>query len=168
MDRIFEKNLFSEIEEFFSSQGFTISYEEIETSKALVMETDSNEAFEDCSISVGDTDEGIADVNILFSLEVGLSEEDFEKVDDLLMYLNKYLTVGSFGLVKESGFIYFRCSYLADTQAEIEQAMTVFLMTWQIASETAAQGVQTVRSVINGEAQISELMNDDTSIIQFD
>lgn len=168
MDRIFEKSLFLEIEEFFSSRGLKVSYEDIDEKRVLVMESDGDEGFEDCNISVGEAEDGIASVNILFSLETGLSAENSDKVDELLGYLNKYLTIGSFGLVKENGYFYFSCSYLADAQAETEQAMKIFLMTWQIASETAEQGAQTVRSMIYGLADVSELMNDDISIIQFD
>ncbi len=168
MDRIFEESLFSEIEEFFSSQAMSISYEDIDEKRVLVMESDGDEWFEDCNITVGEAENGIAAVNILFSLETGLSDENPDKVDDLLVFLNKYLTIGSFGLVKENGYFYFSCSYLADAQAETEQAMKIFLMTWQIASKTAAEGEQTVRSVIQGEADVSELMSDDISIIQFD
>lgn len=168
MDRVFEKNLFSEVENFFSSKGLAISYEDIESKSVLVMEPDGENSFIDCSISTGEIENNITDVTILFSLATDLPAEISDKVDDLLVSLNKYLTVGSFGLIKENGYFYFTCSYLADTQAQTEQTMKVFLMTWQIAADTAVQGLQTVISVINGETDNSVVTSDDISIIQFD
>lgn len=168
MNRIFENKLFPEIEEFFASKGFTVLYEDIEGKNVLIMEPDSDVLFEDCNITVDSFDEESTAVNILFTLESKLPDEFSDNVDDLLLYLNKYLTIGCFELIKENGFFFFRCSYLADTQAPIVQVMKVFLMTWQIASDTAVQGSQIVRSLIQGEAEIGELLSDDSSIIQFD
>ena len=168
MNSIFEKSLFSEIEEFFSSRGFTVFNDDIDGKNILVMEPDSDVSFEDCNISVNETDEDITSVNILFTLETELLDDLSDSVDMLLPYLNKYLNIGSFGLVKESGYFYFSYSYIADTKAETEQAMKVFLMTWQIASDTAAEGMDTVRALISRDAELSELLNEDSSIIQFE
>ena len=106
MNRIFENKLFPEIEEFFASKGFTVLYEDIEGKNVLIMEPDSDVLFEDCNITVDSFDEESTAVNILFTLESKLPDEFSDNVDDLLLYLNKYLTIGCFELIKENGFFF--------------------------------------------------------------
>ena len=168
MNSEFQTRLFSETEEFFSSRGLNVLHEDIDGRDILVLEPHSSDTFDDCNISVNETDEQTAAVDMLFTLGAELDSELCDSLDELLLYLNKFLTIGSFGLEREGGYFYFGCSYLADTAAPTEQMMKVFLMTWQIAADTAVQGVGILQSLKGGEVQLSELLNDDTSIIQLD
>lgn len=168
MSETFEKELFSEIEEFFSSRGMEIFYDDMDGKRALVMEYGPEIPVEDCSITVGQLNESSTSVYLLFSVAEELSEENRDNADKLLLYLNKFLTVGNFGMIRDIGYFYFNCSFIADTNDSIEQVMKLFLVTWETAFDTAVQGAQTVLPVFRGEIPVNELMNDDISIIQFD
>lgn len=167
MNMEFENKLFAEIEEFFTERGTKVFYDDIEGKKALVMEFGDEGAPEDCTVSLVDIDDNITAVNIMFTIMSGLPDSSSDDMDVLLPYLNKYLTVGNFGLMKDSGYLYFSCAFVVDEFADMLQTMTLLLSMWEIADNTAREGIEVIAPVIGGTVPAVEAANDDSSIIQF-
>jgi len=165
----FEKELFDETEAFFSSRGTEVFYDEIEGKNVLVMEygDDGSPVPADCTVSVIEPDEGCTAVNIMFTLLPGPAAGASDDIEILLPLLNKYLTIGSFGFINETGYLYFSCSFIVDENEEIINTMKLFLSTWEAAFDTSREGLEILLPVINGDVPAGSLTEDEATIIQF-
>lgn len=167
MNKEFEKMLFAETEEFFSERGTEVFYDDIDGKKVLVMEFGEENAPADCTVSVIEPDDDITAINIMFTLVSeypGTVPEDMVRLPAIL---NKYLTIGNFGFVQDSGYFYFSCSLIVDESADITETMKLFLSTWEVAYNTSAEGLQVIMPVVNGSLAVNALDEDEASIIQF-
>ena len=158
---------FAETEEFFSERGNEVFYDDISGKKVLVIEFGEENAPADCTVSVIEPDDDITAINIMFTLVSeypGTVPEDMVRLSAIL---NKYLTIGNFGFVQDSGYFYFSCSLIVDESADINETMKLFLSTWEVAYNTSAEGLQVIIPVVNGRLAVNALDEDEASIIQF-
>lgn len=167
MSKEFEKKLFTETEEFFLSRGTKVFYDDVDGINVLVMEYDDDNAPADCNVSVIDLNDDCTAINIMFTLVSASVGKAYDEIESLLPNMNLFLTIGSFGLIKETGYLFFNCSMIVDENADITQTMKLFLSTWEAAYDTARQGIDILLPVINGDVDASGLSEDDVTIIQF-
>lgn len=162
-----DKELLKAIESVFSDAGLYTATENINGRDVLVIEYDAENAPEDCNISIEQLTENSTVINILISVMSGLNKKQSQDIAALLPYLNKYLTIGSFGLTEQDGYFYFSYSFVIDEQTGIGKLVREVSSALDIATASAEEAVGITAPVINGGKPVSELMTDDISIIQF-
>ncbi len=167
MNEAWDKELLKELEELLSEAGLEVTREDIAGNDVIVAEYDGENEPEDCNVSVMHLTEDSTEISVMISVMSGLDEKQSDDIAALIPYLNRYLSVGSFGITKQDGYFWFGCSNVIDENTERSKLLKVAAATVDIAYGTAAEAVRIVLPVVNGETPVSELMNDDTSIIQF-
>ncbi len=167
MNETGDKELLKEIEELFSETGVEVYTEEFSGTQVVVAEYEEGETPEDCNVSVMHLTEDSTEISVMISVLSGLDEKQSDDIAALIPYLNRYLSVGSFGIAKQDGYFWFGCSNVIDENTGRSKLLRIIAGMVDIAYNTAAEAAAMILPVVNGEAQVSELMNEDTSIVQF-
>ncbi|MBQ9483264.1 MAG: hypothetical protein IJU82_03655 [Ruminiclostridium sp.] len=167
MSEAWDNELLAGLGELFSKAGGKVSTEELSGKKVLVIESDEAGGIEDANITVEHFPEDITVISLLFSVASDLDEKARKDITALLPYLNRCLTIGNFGITAQDGYFYFRTAFVIDEASDRDILFRTIASTFGIAVVTADEAAKLTAPVIRGEKPVSELMNDDTGIIQF-
>ena len=165
MVREWDIRLIKDLEELFADRGASI--EKISGRDVLVMEYEEEEMPEDCNIFIEHVTEDSTEVCFMFTVASGLDEKTTEDISALLPFLNRFLSIGSFGIVRQDGFFYFNYSLTVSEQTKKDILMKIITVTLDIAAKTAEEAAVITAPVLNGEVPAAELLNEGISIIQF-
>ncbi len=167
MSEAWDKELLDELEEVFSEAGMNAFIDEISGTNAVVVEYDGFNAVEDCNVSVVHPTDDATAVSVLITVRSELGEKASEDIAALLPYLNKYLTVGSFGITRENGYFWFGSTFVIDEDIDRTRLLRIIAANIDICVGTAEEAIALTALMLNGEQSVTELMNEDTAIIQF-
>ncbi|MCR4780954.1 MAG: hypothetical protein K5876_07660 [Ruminiclostridium sp.] len=165
MNEVWEKELLNELRDLFAEAGRNAEIENISGREVLVAEYEGENEPEDCNVSVVHLMEDTTEISVLISVRSGLDEKQSADIAALVPYLNRFLSIGCFG--NEDGYFWYSCSFVIDEDMERSILIKQITASVNIALNTAAEATAMILPVVNGEAHVSELMNEDTSIVQF-
>ena len=167
MSKAWDNALITELESFFTEAGMTVSAEMFGDRQVLVSEYGAENAPEDCNVSVEHLTEDSTVLFIMFTVRSGLDAAQTADVLAVLPYLNKYLSVGCFGIAEADGYFYFSTAMVLDEQADHAKLIRMITATLGIAEATVYEAIDMIAPVLEGETPVSGLLNEDTGIIQF-
>ena len=166
MSDTFVKELIGELCETFKAAGIDASVDSIDDGDILAVEYGDESAADDAAVIIN-REEDLLSVYIVVTVWSGLSGKEESDIAQLLPYMNRYLTLGAFELGGEDGTLDFVYSFIADDKTDRPKLLKIISAAYAFAARTADEGALLIAPVISGEAQVSELMNEDTSIVQF-
>jgi hypothetical protein len=167
MNEAWDNELLNDIGRVMTEAGLRSEVGDIGGKTVLVIEFEGENSAEDANIAVEHFSEDVTGISVMFTAASGCGEKETADITALLPYLNRFLSIGSFGITVPDGYFYFGTSFVIDTGADRASIIRKTAATFDICAETVNAAVTALAPVISGEKQVSELMNDDTAIIQF-
>ena len=165
MSDTFVKELTADLSGILKAAGFDAYVDSGDGGDILVTEYGDDNAADSASVIINRAGE-LLSVYICAAVWSGLDGGRKDDIAKLLPYLNRYLSLGDFELEEEDGTLEFRYSFIADEKTDRPKLLKIIAAAYAFAARTADEGALLIAPLISGEVQVSELMNDDTSIIQ--
>ena len=124
----------------------------------------------DCSVTVDDNeDNGTACVELLMMFRDGIPAEKINGAIKLVSCFNSAITIGFFGLIEDTGSVYFNCAFNVIAKDEVKyytSAVRVFGETARIAVVSVEEADEYLERFVSGETSLDELIAEDVAIIQ--
>ena len=167
MNDTFVKELTGDLCETFGAAGINASVDSTDEGDILSVEYGDDNAA-DGAVVIIDREGDLLSVYVNVSVWYAGDSRNAE-LSQLLPYLNRYLSLGAFELEDEDGDVTldFRYSFIADQKTDRAKLLKIIAAAYAFAARTADEGALTIAPLMSGEAQVSELMNEETSIVQF-
>ncbi|MBR5089316.1 MAG: hypothetical protein IK093_07805 [Ruminiclostridium sp.] len=160
------KDFLTELGKIFSGSGIDAYMTEFGGGDALMIEPDGEEIRANAIVTVEQSDDDCTCVSLMLPLFDKLEPGVAADLVKLVRYMNKYLTLGSFAVSEEDGTFIFSHTFVIDEDTERVILCGIVSEALDIAEETAAMGGDMVLPVIKGEKPVSELLNNESVIVQ--
>ena len=162
-----DKELLDHIADYFERLNVDFEKETIGGLDSLVIHYTIEEEIlpEDCTITIHHPDANCTAIQLLFSMFSILDSEKTAEVSEFFDQMNSLLSLGYFGAVKDSGFVYFSYAFLTDKLTD-ENILSMLNALFGILTLTAAKGRELLLPLVLGKITKEELLNEDLSIVQ--
>lgn len=163
---IWDTDFIEQFAQLLTAGGTQAGVCDIEGTPAVIVQADADDSATGYTLSIEHPYEDMTYVHLLLPMFSGLDESITDSIISLIRYLNKFLSTSCFVASAKDGDVYFRYSFVIDEQMEKTALFMLTAEVIDICEETAAMGMDIIVSLIEGKTPLSELLNDDTAIIQ--
>ena len=163
-----DEELLERLEAFFENLGLSYKKDTIGEKPALILTYDpeDDQLPGDCTITICHPGEDFTAIQMLISIFVELDEKTTADAASLLPVMNSALSIGHFGVIRDEGYFYYNYSFLTNGMSD-EGVLISAAAALSIISDTAAEGIDILLPLINGEKDVDEIRNEDIVIAQF-
>ncbi len=167
MNNDFDGSLLKAILEMVSAAEPDTMIADINGKPVLLTEISGDNATEDRNISVTHLTEDCTAVEIMYTVRSGLDVRQCNDILALLPYLNRYLSIGAFGLLEQNGYFYFHYAFAIRKETEVPLILETLAATLTITDATVQEAILLTAPVLRGELTADDRMREETSITQF-
>ena len=163
-----DEELLERLEAFFKNLGLSYKNDIIGDKPALILTYDpeDDQLPGDCTITISHPGEDFTAIQMLISIFVELDEKTTADAASLLPVMNSALSIGNFGVIRDEGYLYYNYAFLTNGMSD-EGVLLSAAAALSIISDTAAEGIDILLPLINGEKDVDEIRNEDIVIAQF-
>lgn len=164
MNKQWDKDFIEQFAQVLTAGGIKAQVGDIEGTPSVIVEADEDAA--GYTLSIEHPYEDMACIYLLFPMFSRLDGKTANSLISLTRYLNKFLSTGCFVVSAKDGDMYFRHSFAADEEMD---KTSLFMLTAEIidiCAQTVTEAMEIIVPFFEGKTQLSELLNDDTAIIQ--